>query len=80
MELEDIARVIEAAFQGFGCYHYTEESPGVFSIGFDDYHTLDNVTDMVKIMDSSIEVSEHSDRGIYYAILQKKDEVFLPYE
>ena len=74
MELEDIARVIEAAFQGFGCYHYAEESPGVFSIGFDNFDILINVMDMVEIMDSSIEVSGHIDRGIYYAILRKKAE------
>lgn len=74
MQLEDIARVIEAAFQGYGCYHYAEESPGVFSIGFDDYHILENVESMVEIIDSSVEVSEHCDRGIYYAILKKKAE------
>lgn len=79
MNLETIARVVEAALNGYGCYHYEKMGPGVFSIRFDDYHAISNVEDMVKIINKDLAVFEVFHDGAYCpALMSKKkaDKIF----
>ena len=74
-KLNTIARAVEAALSGFGCFGYIEHE-GAYHIMLNDYHAIENIADMVKVLDKNIKVSEGEydedihDAFAYIAVLE----------
>lgn len=73
MKIEKIAQMVEAAFQGYGCYHYEKIDTDVYAILFDDYHIINNVKDMVSIINDRLVVFEIYQDSMYMAMLMTED-------